>query len=192
MSAPMRCAAAILAGGHGTRMGGRRKAFLSIEGRRIIDRQLDILVPLFTEIWISANDPEAFDELGFPIVTDPIPDVGPLGGLLGVLEAVTAPRVFVIAGDMPFIVSDAVRLVAFHPDEAPIVVPVVGGRPEPLFARYARVCIPAIRRSLAVGQRRTTGFHSELPVRVVHEEELRAVDPSLSSLANVNRPEDLR
>jgi molybdopterin-guanine dinucleotide biosynthesis protein A len=173
-------------------MGGRRKAFLSIEGRRIIDRQLDVLVPLFTEVWISANDPGAFDELGFPIVTDPILDVGPLGGLLGVLEAMSAPRLFVVASDMPFIVADAVRLVAFHPDEAPIVVPVVGGRPEPLFARYARGCAPSIRRCIAAGQRKATCFHTDFPVRVVTEEELRAVDPSLSSLANVNRPEDLR
>lgn len=192
MPSPFRCAAAILAGGHGTRMGGRRKAFLTIEGRRIIDRQLDVLVPIFTEIWISANDPEAFEEVGFPVVTDPIPDSGPLGGLLGVLEAMSAPRLFVVASDMPFIVADAVRLVAHHPDEAAIVVPVVRGRPEPLFARYAHGCAPSIRRCLAAGQRKATCFHSDFPVRVVREEELRAVDPSLSSLANVNRPEDLR
>src|SRR5262249_10036880 len=121
MTATSRCAAAILAGGRGTRMGGRTKAFLSIEGRRIIDRQLEVLRPLFGEIWISANMKEPFAELGLPIVADAVADSGPLGGILAVLEATDAPRVFFVASDMPFILSDAVRLLAFHPDDAPVL-----------------------------------------------------------------------
>ena len=173
-------------------MGGRTKAFLSIEGRRIIDRQLEVLRPLFGEIWISANVKEPFAELGLPIVADAVPDSGPLGGILGVLEATDAPRVFFVASDMPFILADAVRLVAFHPDEAPVLVPMVNGQPEPLFARYGKKCAPSIRLRLAAGQRKATCFHSDFTVRLVAEEELRAVDPTLQSLSNVNRPEDLR
>jgi len=173
-------------------MGGRTKAFLSIEGRRIIDRQLDVLRPLFSEVMISANQPSLFADLGVPVVPDTIRDTGPLGGILAVLEAMVAPRVFIIASDMPFIIPDAARMVAHHPDEAPIVLPVIGGKPEPLFARYARGCAASIRIRLGAGQRRVTCFHSDFPVRVVTEDELRAVDPTLQSLANVNRPEDLR
>jgi molybdenum cofactor guanylyltransferase len=192
MAAPTRCAAAILAGGRGTRLGGRTKAFLSIEGRRIIDRQLDVLRPLFTELLISANLPEPFAELGVPVVADAVPESGPLGGILAVLEAATAPRVFFVAGDMPFILADAVRLLAHHPDESEVLVPIVGGQPEPLFARYSRRCAPSIRLRLAAGQRKATCFHADFNVRVVAEDELRAVDPTLQSLSNVNRPEDLR
>jgi len=173
-------------------MGGRTKAFLSIEGKRIIDRQLDVLRPMFSEIWISANAPEPFAELGLPIVPDAVPESGPLGGILAVLEAADAPRVFFVAGDMPFILADAVRLVSQHPDEAPVLVPIVNGQPEPLFARYARRCAASIRLRLAAGQRKATCFHSDFSVRVVAEDELRAVDPTLQSLSNVNRPEDLR
>jgi molybdopterin-guanine dinucleotide biosynthesis protein A len=192
MTAPVRCAAAILAGGRATRMGGRQKAFLTFEGRRIIDRQLDVLHAVFGEIWIGANDPEVFVDVGLPVVPDLVADVGPLGGLLAVIEASFADHIFVVACDMPFIVPDAVRLIAHHPDTATVIVPVIDGRPEPLFARYGKAAVPAIRSRLASGDRKTTAFHSDVSVRVVTEEELRAVDPMLQSLINVNRPEDLR
>jgi molybdopterin-guanine dinucleotide biosynthesis protein A len=192
MAQPIRCAAAILAGGKALRMGGRQKAFLTLEGRRILDRQLDVLRAVFGEIWIGANDPESFVDVGLPVVPDLVTDVGPLGGLLAVIEAAFADRIFVVACDMPFIVPDAVRLIAHHPDAATVIVPVVDGRPEPLFARYGKAAAPAIRARLASGDRKTTSFHSDVGVRVVTEEELRAVDPTLRSLINVNRPEDLR
>ena len=53
----MSCAAAILAGGKATRMGGRAKSFLVVDAERVIDRQLAVLRPLFSEILIVANDP---------------------------------------------------------------------------------------------------------------------------------------
>jgi molybdopterin-guanine dinucleotide biosynthesis protein A len=188
----MRCAAAILAGGRGTRMGGRVKAFLTLEGRRIIDRQLEVLAPLFSEILVSANEPERFADLGLPVVADAVPGCGPLGGIMAVLEAASAPRVFVVACDMPFLTADAVRLIAQHPDEAAAVVPIVAGRPEPLFARYSRLCVGPIRARLAHGDRRVIAFHADVEVRAVTEAELRAADPTLASLTNINRPEDLR
>src|SRR5262249_25147924 len=170
----------------------RQKAFLTFGGDRIIDRQLEVLRPIFSEIWISANDRDAFHDIDLPVLPDAIPDVGPLGGVLAVLEACFAPRVFVVACDMPFLVPDAVRLVAHHPDEATVVIPVIEHRPEPMFARYGKSAARAIRARLASGERKSTGFHTDVSVRVVTEEALRAVDPMLRSLINVNRPEDLR
>src|SRR5215510_12135823 len=105
MSASNGCAAAILAGGKATRMGGRLKSFLTLEGRRIIDRQLDVLGALFSDIYISANDPEPFFGFDLPVVPDSMPDCGPLGGILAVLEASKSEHVFVLGCDMSFIVS---------------------------------------------------------------------------------------
>jgi molybdopterin-guanine dinucleotide biosynthesis protein A len=182
----MQVAGAILAGGGATRMGGRPKSFLEIGGRRIIDRQLDILRPLFRELWISANDGPLYAPFGLPIVSDDVAGAGPLGGLIAVLEAAEAERVFVVACDMPWITEEAVRRVAAAPD-ADVVVPVVGGRPEPLFARYARRCAGAIRARLAAGERKVTRFYDDVNVRVLGEEELG----DLGFLANCNTPEDL-
>jgi molybdenum cofactor guanylyltransferase len=189
----MDLAAAILAGGKASRMGGRAKSFLLVEGRRIIDRQLEVLRPLFAEILIGANDVAAYAGFGLPVVPDAVPDQGPLAGILAVLEAARADHVLVIACDMPRVTAAALRLVMAPDAPEDVVVPVVGGRPEPLFARYSRRCAAAIRRQLAAGERKVTRFFDDpgLGVRAIEESTLRALDPSLAFLGNCNAPADL-
>ena len=50
------CTAAILAGGHARRFGGRPKAFLPIGDQRLIDRQIDVLCSVARHVVIVAND----------------------------------------------------------------------------------------------------------------------------------------
>jgi molybdopterin-guanine dinucleotide biosynthesis protein A len=183
-------AAAILAGGQATRMGGRPKSFVDVGGRRIIDRQLEVLRPLFEEIWISANDAALYAPFGLPVVADALPGMGPLAGLCAVLEAARAPRVLVVACDMPFITAAALRLFLDAPD-ADAVVSVTDGRPDPLFARYTRACAAPIRRRLEAGARKVTSFLDDVRVHVLPDAALRAVDPELRFLTNCNAPEDL-
>ena len=197
-------AAAILAGGRATRMGGLAKSFLEVDGRRIIDRQLDVLRPLFGELLIVAHSPAEYREFGLPIVGDapgPGAGEGPLAGILAALLAARAERVVVLACDMPFLDARALRVVAegaksavdaASPDDADLVVPVIDGRFEPLFARYARTCVPAIRARLAAGERKVTSFYADLRVHRLDEATLRALDPDLRFLANCNSPADLR
>lgn len=47
----------VLAGGRSTRM-GTNKALLEFGGRRIIERLVQTIRPLFAEIAVVANDPE--------------------------------------------------------------------------------------------------------------------------------------
>src|SRR5262249_22186931 len=140
-------AAAILAGGKATRMGGRAKSFLTVGGKRIIDRQLDVLGRLFHEIWIVANDPDAapYAELGLPMCADERPGQGPLAAILAAITHAAADRVVVVACDMPALDPAALALVADPAAPEDVVVPVVGGRAEPLHARYARRCAQVIR-----------------------------------------------
>lgn len=182
-------AAAINAGGKATRMGGRPKSFLSVGGRRIIDRQLDVLRPRYAEIIIVANDPPLYWPLGLPVVPDVVRDAGPLAGILAALLAVRAERVVVVACDMPHI-SDAALALLDEGDED-VVIPIVDGRHEPLFARYGRACVAPIRAALEAGKRKATCFHREVRVREIPQERLRVVDANLSFLANCNTPEDL-
>ena len=191
MASPPEVAAAILAGGGAARMGGRPKSFLEVGGRRIIDRQLEVLRPRYPEILISANEPERYAELGLPVVPDAVPGQGPLGGILAVLEAARADRVQVVACDMPRITAAALDLVSDPRRDADVVVPVAFGRAEPLFARYSRACAPAIRAPLAAGERKVAGLFPFVRVVEIPEAELRAVDPDLAFLGNLNAPGDL-
>lgn len=189
-------AAAILAGGKATRMGGRPKSFITVEGRTVIDRQLDVLRPLFAEILIVANDAAPYAAFGLPIVSDP-PETeaargqGPLLGIWAALAAARAERVVVLACDMPFLDPAALALVADPSAPEDVIVPVVDGWPEPLHARYSRGCLGPIRARLAAGERKITRFFAEVAVRTIDEPTLRAIDPALRFLANCNSPDDL-
>src|SRR5262249_59434934 len=102
--AAMSTAAAILAGGQATRMGGRPKSFLLVEGARVIDRQLAVLEPLFEELLIVANDRAIYEPFGHRVVADVMPgQKGPLVGILTALEAAHADRVVCVGCDMPFL-----------------------------------------------------------------------------------------
>jgi molybdopterin-guanine dinucleotide biosynthesis protein A len=183
-------AVAILAGGKATRMGGRPKSFVTVGGRHIIDRQLDVLRPRYDELFIVANDPVPYEAVGLPIYPDVVWSGSPLAGILTAVERARAPRVIVLACDMPHITAEALALLEQWEDED-VVIPVARGRHEPLFARYGKACAAPIRARVAAGERKATCFHADVRVGELGEDELRRVDPALRFLANCNTPEDL-
>jgi molybdopterin-guanine dinucleotide biosynthesis protein A len=187
----MTVAAAILAGGKATRMGGRQKAFLEVDGRRIVDRQLEVLAPLFPELLVVANDPAPWASFGLPVHPDVVREQGPLAGILTAIEAARAEAVVVVACDMPYLDGRALALLRDAPAELDVVVPVVGDRPEPLHARYRKRCAAEIRRRLAEGELKIARFFDAVATRRIEEETLRALDPTLRFLTNVNAPHDL-
>ena len=188
----MSVAAAILAGGKATRMGGQPKSFLRVDGERVIDRQLRVLRPLFSEILIVANDRPRYQEFGLPVVSDVIEGgFGPLVGILTALESVQAQRVVCLACDMPYLEKAPLAFIRDHSTTADVLVPVVGGREEPLFARYDKAIIPLIRAQIATGDYKVSRFFKAARTGLLSEEILRIIDPDLRFLANVNTPEDL-
>jgi molybdopterin-guanine dinucleotide biosynthesis protein A len=203
-------AAAIIAGGEARRLGGRVKALIEIEGRSVLDRQLDVLAPRCAAIAISSNDAAPFRDRSLPVIPDRQPGLGPLAGIAATLAWCPAPYLLVVAGDMPYIHPGIVDLLLAHRTEADAVVPFVAGLPEPLFAVYARTCLPVVEQRLAAGRRKVAGlivpdrFGDDrlgdgsgpvlapgLSVARVDEPALRAVDPRLRCFTNVNSAADL-
>jgi molybdopterin-guanine dinucleotide biosynthesis protein A len=184
--------AAIIAGGKAERMGGQPKGLLIVEGRRIIDRQLEVLRATFNRVFLVANDPVPWAGLKLEIVPDRVPGAGPLAGLDAALASLRPSEEWVVcvAGDMPFLDGRALALLRDHP-HAQAIVPRVGGRPDPLFARYSQSCAPTIARALAEGRRKTMSLLDELEVAYLEEPVLRAIDPALRFLTNINTPDDL-
>ncbi|HJZ87046.1 MAG TPA: molybdenum cofactor guanylyltransferase [Polyangia bacterium] len=188
----MTCAAAILAGGQATRMGGRPKSFLLVGGARVIERQLPVLRGQFDELLIVANDGPLYEPFGLPVVPDLMPGgFGPLIGILSALEAARSDQVLCVACDMPFLDPRALALVRDHAPAAEVVVPMVGGREEPLHARYARSAASAIRAQLASGDYKVSRFFERVHTVRLDEDTLRALDPTLHFLQNVNTPDEL-
>jgi molybdopterin-guanine dinucleotide biosynthesis protein A len=184
--------AAIIAGGRAERLRGRPKGLIEIEGRRIVDRQLEALRTVFDRVFMVANDPAPWAGLGLAVVPDRTPGAGPLAGLDAALAALAPGEeaVVCVAGDMPFLDPRALTMLRDHPP-AQAVVPRVAGRPDPLFARYALTCAPAITRALAEGRLKTMALLDELEVAYLEEPLLLAIDPALRFLTNINTPADL-
>jgi len=188
-----RVAAAIVAGGSARRLGGVVKPLLVVEGRRIIDRQLDVLRPLFARVVIVANDPAPFAELEIPVIPDRVgPGRGPLAGIDAALAWLPpeADAVVCVAGDMPFLAPAILRALR-DARPAAAVAPRPRGRVEPLCARYGRALAPAIAAAITAGQLAVHALLARPGVAFLDDDELGALDPTLRSFANVNTPDDL-
>ena len=150
--------AAILAGGRATRFGGLDKGALIVQGRSILDRQLTALTQLTDDIlYVGAKPPAEYLRV-LRDVPDPLPALGPLGGLAAALDAARDDTVLVVAGDMPFLTAAFLEYLAQIATEAgntgriDAVVPHTAGGTHPLAGAYRRTCQPHVRARMAVGE----------------------------------------
>ncbi|HZS41542.1 MAG TPA: molybdenum cofactor guanylyltransferase [Polyangia bacterium] len=207
----MKVAAAILAGGRARRLGGAFKGGLEVGGRTILARELAALARVTDEILLVADEAArksemgfAFSreseagftfaresEIGFTFVADRAPGLGPLAGIDAAFAATRADALLVVGCDLPFLDE---RLLALVRDAAPgaeAVMPRVAGRPQALHARYARSIVPAVADRLRRGELRLLDLVAGVRAWFLDEPELRAIDPSLRGLTNVNTPDEL-
>jgi molybdopterin-guanine dinucleotide biosynthesis protein A len=186
----------VVAGGKGTRLGGRDKAFLEIDGEPIIARTLRTLRPLFEQIVVVTFHPERFGGFDVDVTGDVYPGCGPLAGVHAGLLASRAPHAFVVACDMPRIDPDVIRFLIDRIDAGPggadAIVPRWEGDVEPLHAVYARRCASAMADDLERGCRAIRDFLGGARVDYVPEHVLASLPGSRGSFTNVNTPAELR
>lgn len=189
---------AILSGGENRRI-PVLKGFLSVQGKPIIERSIEVLSRVFDRVVISTNMPERYFSLGLPLVGDIRREKGPMTGILSVLAATGADAVFVVACDMPFIREDLIRYIAAeHRKENEgraagkfdATIPVFRGYTEPLFGVYAGSAAVPMDRLIGEGRRKLTDVLAGLRVNYISEQEIRAVDPGGESFVNINTMED--
>ena len=181
----------IQAGGKSTRMGGEPKALVELGGRRIIERIVDVLGSVLSNLLIVTNTPELYAFLGLPMVPDVFPDHGSLGGIYSGLKAVKGDGAFTVACDMPFLKAEVVRLVVSHAGEADVVIPKLGDQYETLHALYAKACLPPMEAMLEAKRFRVIGFFPQVKVLEIPEAEVaRLADPTICFM-NVNTPDEL-
>jgi molybdopterin-guanine dinucleotide biosynthesis protein A len=185
-------AAAIIAGGAATRLGGLPKSALRVDGRSIAEYLLEVTRATFPRVLVVANDAAPWSGLGVEVIPDVHRDAGPLAGIhAALLATVRHAGVVCVAGDMPFVAPQLLELLRDHAPAAAALVPRVGGRAEPLLARWGAACLPVVAARLAAGQRAVHAIFDAVATAWLDEPALRAVDPDLRSFTNVNTPEDL-
>lgn len=189
-SQPPAVCGAILAGGHARRFGGRDKSALFVDGRRIIERQLDALAPVAGDVFVVGGDPERYREFGLRVVPDHRPGLGPLAGLHAALTSATAPAVLVLACDLPLVDARFLAHLAGRLGAAEVAVPRDAGGWHPLCACYAARCAPKIAARLDAGLLKVVDALTTLERVEVGPDELSSFDPSGRLLTNVNSADD--
>ena len=107
---------------------------------------------------------------------------------LRALEIVDA--VYVTACDTPLVTPAFIRHVISLLDDAhDAAVPVVDDLQQPLSGVYRTSMLPVVEKLLADGQRRVLDLLDLIRTHRIPEAELRAVDPELQSVRNVNTPD---
>ena len=166
--------AAILAGGEATRFGGRDKSALVVDGRTILDRQLEMLSAVADEVQVVREDL--------------VPGCGPLGGVHTALARTGHDLLFVLACDMPYVTAPFVSFLLTLAGSWDLVVPRTERGYHSLCAVYRRTCLAPIARRIAERRLKMTDVFSDVRVREVSSGELDAFGDRERLLANVNTP----
>jgi len=183
--------AAILAGGQARRMAGRDKSQLRIDGRTILERQVEALDGLVTRIWVVGYRGTVPQGLPVSVLADRTPDSGPLGGLDAALAAAGHDDVLLLACDLPNVTRPMLTHLIHLRGDADAVVPRTERGYHPLCAVYAQSCRKPVERRLEEGSLRMQDLLSELKVRVVAGPDLAPFGEADRLLANVNTLADL-
>jgi molybdopterin-guanine dinucleotide biosynthesis protein A len=181
---------AILAGGRNTRYPST-KAFIEVEGTRLVERTLFELRKLGSSVVISTNAPEDFFYLGVPLVGDIVQGKGPMGGLLSLFKATGADEVLIVACDMPFVSGSVLELLADSP-QAMATICRRDGRAEPLLAKYNASIVPELLSRIEGDRLSMRRMIEAMDVLYIEEEQWREVDPGGRSFLNINTPDDYK
>ncbi|MFZ2418188.1 MAG: molybdenum cofactor guanylyltransferase [Smithellaceae bacterium] len=181
----------LLAGGKNSRMGAN-KAFLEIDGIRLIDKTINIYREIFSEIIIVTNDPLSYVELtDAAVVTDIYKGKGPLGGIYTGLFYSKHNYAFVSACDMPYLNKDFIDYLTEQTDRHDVIVPELDKGYQPLHAVYSRNCLPSIKRLLLIDKLKITGFYRDMRVLAIGEEQILPFNKDGRLFQNINTPEDV-
>jgi molybdopterin-guanine dinucleotide biosynthesis protein A len=181
----------ILAGGKSNRM-GQNKALMSLGGKRLVDRVVEVMRSVFDDLLMVTNTPGVYADLDLPMVRDVWPEKGSLGGVYSAIYHVATPYCLVVACDMPFLQTAVLRYLITQINDHDVVVPDVLGELQTLHAIYSKACLQPIEHRLEMNRLRIIGFFPDVRVRTVTASELEPYDPALLAFQNLNTPEEFQ
>jgi molybdopterin-guanine dinucleotide biosynthesis protein A len=183
----------ILCGGKSSRM-GRPKANLPFGPELMLQRVVRLLGQIVDPLVVVAAGHQELPPLSpeIHVVRDRREGRGPLEGLYAGLEALLgrADAAYATSCDVPLLVPQFVQMMLQRLDDHHIAVPVDGEFHHPLAAVYRADVLPEIQLLLAADRLRPRFLFERVRTCRVPVEELRAVDPDLQTLSNLNTPDD--
>lgn len=182
--------AGVLAGGHGSRMGGRDKGLIPWHGRPMASWIVDTLKLTASEVLISANrNIEAYRTLGADQVIEDEPGAfaGPLAGIVSLRRAAREDLLLIVPCDCPELPDDlAARLYqAMRRKRTALATVHDGNRLQPLFVLLDRTEEAPLRWAFQCGQRAPQRWLQSRPCALADLSDCRR------QLRNINTPDAL-
>ena len=184
---PAPAVGAILAGGRGSRIGGP-KALVELAGRPLISYPLAAVETAGLEPLVVAKPSSELPALGCRVIREPEEPQHPLCGIVAALRHAGARPLVAVACDMPFAGAGLLAWLGSSPE--PLVVASLGGRLQPLLARYDGALLPALEEALT-GRWALRRTIESLRPRLIAEAELARFGEPRRLCFNVNTPADL-
>lgn len=117
-------------------MGGVPKGLLPApEGGTLVQRWAGLFAGLGIPV-VLVGSGDAYAAVGIERIDDAVPGIGPLGGLIALLERAASGHVIAVGCDMPYVSPSLLAKLARHPSQATALAPRQGNTWEPLFARF--------------------------------------------------------
>jgi molybdopterin-guanine dinucleotide biosynthesis protein A len=170
-------------------MGGVDKALLTIQGKTILDRVVDVLRPHCSPIALVGRDiaPSPLIALPDPVRDRPSDRQGPLAGILAALTWTPTDYVMIAPCDTPFLPDDLIpRLWQGVSADVGVITAATGQWDHPTVALWRKDLAPALAAAFNAGTRSIRAFTKTIPHALVHWQ-----DGGLDPFTNVNTQQDL-
>jgi molybdenum cofactor guanylyltransferase len=184
-------AAFILAGGKSTRMGAD-KAFVTLDGRTLLARALEVARSVTTDVRI-VGDAAKYAAFA-PVVEDVFCGCGPLGGIHAALRASQAELNLILAVDVPFASRTFLQYLITRARNSPSMMVTVARTSEgwqPLSAVYRREFADAAENALRAGRYKIDMLFDGAGTQVIGNEELESAGFSSQMFRNINSTAEL-
>lgn len=178
----------ILAGGKGSRLGGRDKGLLEWQGRPFIEHLLQAIEPVTQNIIINANQNiEVYQRYGYPVISDVTADfAGPLAGMLAALRSADTPYILSLPCDAPLVSADIVeKFCDVHEEKKQgLYVASTAEGMQPVYAMINHALADNLQQYLADGGRKARDWMKANDAVVVE------FDQPASMFVNINTESD--
>lgn len=179
----------ILAGGKSSRMGAE-KGLQELCGKPLIHYAIEALSGLCNTIIISSSS-DAYHSLGYKVVADVIPGIGPMGGIYSTLQQSKTEENLVLSCDLPFVSEELMSYILENSTGYKVAVPWLGDQHyEPLCGFYHLSILDQINAFIENNNYKLPDLFNEINInRLVINNRLGFYNDNL--FLNVNSKHDL-
>ena len=185
------CDGYILTGGRSSRM-GQDKALLEVNGKPLVKTVAGHVRRVLDEVTLVGSK-ERYQSLGFPVIEDIHPGLGPIAGIHAALRHSHKPLVLVVGCDMPFLNAEflekLVQVAAVADAEVTVAESVEYGV-ESLCAVYNQTTLPLIEDAIHNRELKVALLFDKVHVRKLSADEYRPFNPQGVLFSNINTPQD--